>query len=154
MMDRSSTEARLTDQELRDLVAASADAMLLVDEGGVVRFVNPAGETMLGRPAEDITGVAFGRPLAAEGEAVRTKLLRPGGETVVAEMRASPIQWGEEEQAYVVTLRDVEDRVTGDITRLQLHVGGMSHRVSELEARLSAFEQRLRRLEQELDRLL
>lgn len=148
----TSSEARLTDEQLRDLVEASADAILLIDELGRIRFVNPAGESMLGRSADDVTGISFGRPIAPEGEAVRTRVRRPGGEVIIAEMRSSPIPWGGE-TAYVVTLRDVEDRLTGDITRLQVHVGGMSHRLSELETRLSDLEQALRRIERRLDRL-
>lgn len=137
---------QLSDAQLRELVDASADAMLVVDRSGDIRFVNPAGERLFGRPSDALLGFTFGRPITTGEEAVRTEILRPGGETRVASMRASEIRWGDA-TAFVVTLRDVEDRVVGDVTRLQLHVGGLSHRISTLQQLLSEIEARLRKLE-------
>jgi transcriptional regulator with PAS, ATPase and Fis domain len=136
----------LSDAQVRELVDASADAMLVVDRSGDIRFVNPAGEQLFGRSSEKLLGFTFGRPIATGDEAVRTEILRPGGETRVASMRASPIRWGDA-TAYVVTLRDIEDRVVGDVTRLQLHIGGLSHRLSTLQQLVSEVEARLRKLE-------
>jgi PAS domain S-box-containing protein len=53
-------EALLASEEMyRDLVEKISDVIYTVDAGGVITYVNPAGESLLGAPLEEIAGKPF-----------------------------------------------------------------------------------------------
>src|SRR5262249_132849 len=53
------------DIELRKIIEASADGMLVVDREGTVRFLNPAAEALFGIAAEELLMNPFGFELVA-----------------------------------------------------------------------------------------
>lgn len=89
------------------IVAASADAIVAVDEQGIIRLCNKAAENLLGRDAAGLTGAPFGFPVAAG--AAEVELVLPGGGGRVAEMRATTTTL-EGKRLHVVSLRDVTRR--------------------------------------------
>jgi PAS domain S-box-containing protein len=115
---RSGTDRRRnrTDEQrrLRAIVERLADGILIVDAEGVIRFANPAAEVLFGRSQDELVGTELGFPVLT-GERADIEVVRPGGETVTAELRVVDADWTEAgtrrgEGARLVSLRDVTDR--------------------------------------------
>jgi PAS domain S-box-containing protein len=106
-----------TDEQrrLRAIVERLADGILVVDGNGVIRFANPAAVVLFGRSADElVVGTELGFPVLS-GERADIEVVRPGGETVTAELRIVDADWSEAgaspgEKARLVSLRDVTDR--------------------------------------------
>lgn len=104
--------ARLADLETRaerlaSLVHEDPDGILVVDDEGLVVFVNLAARLLLGRPERELLGRPFGFPILQDGVG-ELDIQRKGSDRAVAEMRVAEIAWGER-NAYLVSLRDVSD---------------------------------------------
>jgi signal transduction histidine kinase len=93
---------------LRQIVERLPDGIVIVADDGRIRFANPAAETLFGRSARALVGEDFGYALAS-GEHTEIEVVRPKGETVVAELRLVRIDW-EGDAASLVSLRDITDR--------------------------------------------
>ena len=115
---RSGTDRRRNRTEeqrrLRAIVERLADGILVVDGNGVIRFANPAAELLFGRSAAELVGTELGFPVLS-GERADIEVVRPGGETVTAELRIVDADWAEAgarpgDGARLVSLRDVTDR--------------------------------------------
>ena len=111
-----------TDEQrrLRGIVERLADGIVVVDEEGVIRFANPAAEALFGRVESQLVGTELGFPVVA-GERAEIEVVRPGGETVTAELRIVDATWGGEgTSARLVSLRDVTDRKRAEDRERQL----------------------------------
>jgi len=93
------------DLQFRHLIESSADAILVVDTQGQIRYLNPAAEHLFNRDAHEMIGHPFGFPLAAD-RATEIDILPGQQEPVVAEMRVAETFWGSE-PALLATLRDI-----------------------------------------------
>jgi signal transduction histidine kinase len=108
---KQQTTARL-DSEARfyNMIKQNADAIFIIDEAGMVRFVNPAAVKLFGGVTEELLEKPFGFPLImdkpAELELVPTE---KGQSKTIAEMRVVAIQW-EGRRAYLASLRDITAR--------------------------------------------
>jgi two-component system cell cycle response regulator len=102
---------RVQDHEefYRLIVEHSADAVIVVDRGGMVRFLNPAAEHLFGRTSEQMVGTSFGFPMTF-GIPLELDILRPGQESRVAEMRVAKIAQ-HNETLYMANLRDITELV-------------------------------------------
>jgi signal transduction histidine kinase len=97
-------------RRLRAIVERLADGILIVDGEGIIRFANPAAEQLFGRDQSQLLGTELGFPVVA-GENAEIEVVRPGGETITAELRIVDAEWGAEgDVARLVSLRDVTDR--------------------------------------------
>lgn len=134
--DLQSSEARFY-----KLVEKIADSIIVVNDKGIVRFVNPAAELLFDRKAEDFLGEMFGFPVVL-GETTELDIIRRHGGTAVAEMRVAEITWGSE-VAYLASLRDITDR-----KRVEDHVRRMN---AELEQRVHERTAELKRSNAELE---
>jgi signal transduction histidine kinase len=106
---KAKTEHRRSSQAfLRRLIDALPDGIVVVSGTGIIRFANPAAEALFGRLARDLVGQEFGHALSG-AEAPEIDIMRPGGGSVVAELRVVDIEW-EGEAAHLVSLRDITDR--------------------------------------------
>lgn len=101
-------ELTVMNAQFRRLISDNADAMLVIDATGAAKFVNPAAETLLGRPARDLIDALVGLPIEA-GHAVEMNIVRPDGREIVADMRVTPTLW-EGEDMFLASLRDVTQR--------------------------------------------
>ena len=109
---------RACEERVRNLITRNVDAILVVDQHGVVRFVNPAGETLLGRPGTDLIGSEFGFPVLA-GETTEVDVVGSDGAATVAEMRVVDTEW-EGGPAFLAVLRDCTERKRAEEERAQL----------------------------------
>ena len=85
----------------------SADGILVVDGQGTIRYANTAAGELMGRPADDLVGYPFGIPFTGN-QRVDIEIPTPAG-LRLCEMLGAPTRMSGED-AYVVTLRDVEPR--------------------------------------------
>ena len=92
----------------RNIIERNADGILVTDLEGRVRFANPAAQALLGRPAAELHGAAFGYPIVS-GETTEVDVLRRPGQPAVAEMRVVETQW-DGQPACLASLRDITDR--------------------------------------------
>lgn len=93
-----------TEERLRRIIDSIADAVVVVDRDGVVKFANPAAGKLFGRSREEVVGDPFGLPLVT-GETIEVDV-REGR---VAEMRAAELPW-DGDVAWLASLRDVTAR--------------------------------------------
>ncbi|MFW6085913.1 MAG: response regulator, partial [Myxococcota bacterium] len=115
---RQSQLARAAVAELRRLVHGNADGMVVIDPGGIVLFVNPAAESLLGGSADDLVGWRIPLP---EGWHQHSVIDVSGGDGVVrsVELRSAPIEWNGA-AARLVSLRDVSARRAAEELRTRL----------------------------------
>ena len=106
---RKTLERRLRDGQasFRAIVDRTAEGILVADLDGVVRFVNPAMESMLKRSSADLLPTPFGIEL--EGRSTELQIVRRSGESGVGEMRVIGTEW-EGQHARLVSVRDITDR--------------------------------------------
>ncbi len=101
-----------SEARFRNLIEKTADGVLVVSADGVIRYVNPAAEALLGRCSGELIGALFGRPLTA-GETAEIELCsaqcRSKSSFLIAEMRVVEIEW-EGKSAFLATLRDITER--------------------------------------------
>ena len=105
---RESEVLRAGERRLRKLINENADAILIVDDEGIVKFLNLAAESLFGRRFEEMIGDQFGFPLTA-GETTELDLVGGSGEPRVAEMRVVEIEW-KGDKAYLASIRDITQR--------------------------------------------
>lgn len=150
-LDRRLEHRRRADRrgDLPDLVQTIvervADALLLVDTAGAIRFANPAAVALFGRSADDLVGTEFGFAIVA-GETADIELVRPGGILVTAELRVTEIPWNGA-PTRLVSLRDITERKEAEEVARKLAAEQAARRQAEVA------EQRAERLA-EASRLL
>jgi PAS domain S-box-containing protein len=106
-LERRTHDLRRSEARFRDVIERNADAIVVVDETGLVRFVNSAATKLLGASREQLLDSPFGFPLVTE-ETTELDLPR-NGDPRVAEMRVVESEW-EGETACIASLRDVTER--------------------------------------------
>jgi PAS domain S-box-containing protein len=95
----------VTQQNMLTVIKNSADGLLIVDDNKVVRFMNPAAETILGRKAVDLLGEPFG-PLLTTDKPSEVQFVAADGSVTLAEVQAVRTEW-EGEQVWLATVRDI-----------------------------------------------
>src|SRR5262245_26210821 len=68
--------AALSDARIRALLAQSTEAMSLCDAGGVILYISPCIERMVGRPPAQLIGTALVRWLHEEDQPAAIEILR------------------------------------------------------------------------------
>lgn len=116
---REISEHRLTEKALRSserrfrrVIEKNADAILVIDGRGEIRFANSAAGGILKVDSDRLVGTQFGFPLA-EGPSTEIHIANTNGAGRIAEMRVVEIEW-EGESAYLASLRDTTDRHVAD----------------------------------------
>ena len=105
-LDRLTEALERSEARFRDVIERNADAIVVVDGDGLIRFSNAMAGKLFG-PRAVLLGGSFGFPLVA-GETTELDLLSDGAPRV-AEMRVVRSEW-EGGVAYIASLRDVTER--------------------------------------------
>jgi PAS domain-containing protein len=134
---RSSTELldelRASEARFREVIERNADAILVVDEEGVVCFANPMAERLFARDDSELVGTALGFPIVA-GETTELDVVSQGAPRVV-EMRVVPSRW-DGHDAEMATLPDITDRKQAERNAQRLiREQGARHAAEELASR-------------------
>jgi diguanylate cyclase (GGDEF)-like protein/PAS domain S-box-containing protein len=100
---------RASDARFHNVVTISTDGIVIVDDAGMILFVNPAAHALFGRKAEELLGEPFGFPIVA-GETTELDIAnRRGKKRKIVEMRVVAAEW-EGKPAYLATLHDITER--------------------------------------------
>lgn len=120
----------LASDQFFTLIHKNADGMLVVDQQGIIKFVNPAAEVLLGRSESDLLGEPLGFPLMV-GEKVDVDVQSHTQNPLVAELRTVKIIWSHQ-PAFLISLRDITERKALE-TALKARSDELQSAVSELE---------------------
>lgn len=138
---RAQQELEIRTQELarstarfRDVIERNADAIIVVDRDGVIRFANAMAAKLFGASRDELVDTPFGFPLV-EGDTTEVDL-RSDDVPRTAEMRVVHSEW-EGATAYIASLRDITERRRAEQNEREL--------IREQSARTAA-EQAARRL--------
>jgi CheY-like chemotaxis protein len=101
-------ELRISTASFQNIVGKNVDGIVVVDKNKIVKFLNPAAETMFGLKIEQVIGEKFSFPITV-GEVTEVEISRSGGRRGVGEMLTVETQW-EAKPAYLVSIRDITDR--------------------------------------------
>lgn len=102
---RAEDDLKQSEQKFRKAIEYNTDAVILVDNRGVVKYVNPAMEKLTGASYADLVDNEFGQPLT-NGEITSIDIIGKDGSARCAEMRVSKVGHAVEDPMYVVSLRD------------------------------------------------
>ena len=100
-----------SEARFRDVIERNADAIVVVDGDGLIRFANTMATRLFGGARAELLGSSFGFPLVAD-ETTEVDLLSSGSPRV-AEMRVVQSEW-EGDVAYIASLRDITERKRAD----------------------------------------
>jgi signal transduction histidine kinase len=106
-LDRRTSALQRSEARFRDVIERNADAIVVVDGDGLIRFANAMATTLFGGSSAKLVGTHFGFPLVAD-ETTELDLVSDGA-VRVAEMRVVQSEW-EGHIAYIASLRDVTER--------------------------------------------
>ncbi|WP_437590906.1 response regulator [Sorangium sp. So ce1000] len=124
---RTMAEARENEANLHQLIARSADGVIVLDPSGTVLFANPAAESLLGDG-----GSVAGRSCPAALRAGETSL-ELGGQQVVIDVRWVDVDW-QGRPSRMALLRDVTGRRRAEELRLRLERSERLAAVGQLAA--------------------
>ena len=121
---RQETEKALHMSEVnfRNMIYNNADGILILDENSIVKFMNPAAESIFGTKAKHFVGQTF-EHLIIPGKPTELDIIIGDGKSVVAEMRVMETEW-EGKTTYLASLRDITDRKSMQL-RLQVSLDNL-----------------------------
>jgi signal transduction histidine kinase len=114
---KAKDDLELSQQSFHSIVEKSADAIIIVDRNGLVRYVNPAAEAIFGRNQEDFICDPFGMPLNHERTEIGIFRLKGGQGT--GEMTVTETTWLGE-KADLVTIHDITERKSAEENLIKL----------------------------------
>ncbi len=107
-LESRSQELQRSRESFRNIVEKNAEGIAVVDGGGVIRFVNPAFERMLGNPAGGMVGAKFPFHLAV-GQNLEVDYPHSGPGAVPIEISLMDTHW-EGDAASLASVRDISLR--------------------------------------------
>jgi len=119
-----------------------SDGIVIVDQKGKVRFVNPAALALFAQKKEDLLGQDFEFPLHLGDTSANEVFPLLLGDSVMAEMKVAGIRW-EGQPAYLASIRDISDRKLAE--RLQEEILERRH----MEKKLRQANEKLKKLDQQ-----
>lgn len=96
-----------SETNFRSLLENMADGMVVVDDKGIVKFLNHSAQRLLGETFESMSKHGFAFPVRP-GETREVELLRPTGQLIL-ELRAFQTSW-EGVPACLASMRDITER--------------------------------------------
>ena len=106
-----------SERQLEKLIIENPDGIIVVDEQGIVKFINVAALELLGKSGEELIGESLGFPVV-NGDYLEVDIPRPT-EILVAQMRVSHFQW-QGSNAFIVSLRDITQLKQAEEERARL----------------------------------
>jgi signal transduction histidine kinase len=107
-LERHAQALHASEASFHSIVEKNIDGIIVVDREKVVRFVNPAAKTLLGRDREELQS-RLSRVSLAAGEIAEIDAISNEGTEGLAEIRVVETEW-EMEKAYLAMLRDITER--------------------------------------------
>jgi PAS domain S-box-containing protein len=94
-------------EQYRQVFHQCADGIVILDQGGVVRYANPAAQAIFGKKEEELSGGELGIPIALD-KGIEIEVLQ-GGQVHTVELLLSEVTW-RGERGFAAILRDVTQR--------------------------------------------
>jgi len=129
-LEKRTRELDQSTARFRDVIERNADAIVVVDGEGVIRFVNAMAAKLFDADRDRLLNTPFGFPLLA-GDTTEIEL-RSRGESLTAEMRVVKSEW-EGTTAYIASLRDITERRRAEQNEREL-IGEHAARTAAEEA--------------------
>ncbi len=107
---RTRVEAALktSEKNFREMIVNNSDGIVILDQGGTTRFVNPAALQLFGKPQDRFVGQPFVYPIRV-GETSEIEVRADSKPLVIAEMQAVETEW-EGKKALLASIRDISER--------------------------------------------
>lgn len=111
IVKRKDTEKALRrrEKDFQVIVNKNADAMIVLELNGVIRYTNPAAIELFNLPESELIGKMMGFPVVLK-EPVEMYVVRGFKEFVAAEMRMVEVEWGGQ-PSYLISFRDVTGHI-------------------------------------------
>ena len=106
---QAESDLRESQHRLSTIITAISDALIVVDSDGMIRFINPAAESLFNRSHSELLGYWFGSLYGKLGEATEVNIVDSEGKLIMAEMQVVEIIW-EGKPATLASLRNVTER--------------------------------------------
>jgi signal transduction histidine kinase len=126
-----------SEARFQDVIQRNADAIVVVDEDGVVQFANVVAEELFSRSRAELVGSPFGFPLTV-GESTEVDVVRNGDAPRAVELRVVESEW-EGDLAFIVSLRDITERRRAEEDARRLIRARAARSAAELSARRFRF---------------
>jgi signal transduction histidine kinase len=136
LVEELTRELALSEARFRDVIERNADAIIVVDQKGVVRFANHMATELFGTGIHELLGASFGFPVV--GAEITEVDFRSNGDVHVAEMRVVESEW-EGSPAYIASLRDVTERKRAERNERELFREQTARTAAEAAARRFRF---------------
>jgi signal transduction histidine kinase len=107
-LEQRTRELEQSRSRFRDIIERNADAIVVVDREGTIRFANSMATELFRSSREELLDTPFGFPVVL-GETTELDVLHLDNQTAVVEMRVVESEW-EGETAYIASLRDITER--------------------------------------------
>lgn len=107
-----------SEAQFQVLISKNPDGIIVIDTGGIVRFINPAALSLFNRQEDELLGQVLGFPVVGEDN-TEVNVRTGTGENRVAQMRVVEIEW-QGKEGYLVSLRDVTEQKQVEQERIQL----------------------------------
>ncbi len=107
-ISRQLTETRKLKARFESLMRDNADAILVLDMGGRIKFANSAAGNLLNKDPESLIGTDPGIPIE-NAESMEIAIGQRNGIDTVLDIRVMQTYW-DDEQVFLATLRDISVR--------------------------------------------
>lgn len=119
-------------ENFQSIVTKSTDGILVLNQEGIIQYVNSAAEQLLHKSSQDLLGILFGFTASA-GEVTEIDFLRENQQIGTSEMRVQQTDW-HGTPAMLVSLRDISETVS---MREQLREQSLTDELTGLNNRRS-----------------
>jgi signal transduction histidine kinase len=99
---------RKSEARFKKIIEKNPDAMLVINDQGVIEFANPAAQDLFQLTIDKLLSRVFGYPVI-KGEHTEINIIRQDQDTAVAEMRSIDIDW-ESRDSHLTSIRDITER--------------------------------------------
>lgn len=130
-LEEKTRQLEASEARRRAIIERNADGIIILNKQGIVRFVNPAAESILRSDQDELLGQPFRLPMI-RGDTAELTVKRNSGEDASIEMRLVETEW-EGEKVYLASLRDVTDHKIAKAT--------ISQRAEELASQNIALDE-------------
>jgi signal transduction histidine kinase len=134
---RTRRDLERSEARFRDVIERNADAIVVVDQEGVVQFANVVAAELFGRARSELVGSPFGFPMTV-GESTEVDVVRNGDPPRTVELRVVESEW-EGGAACIISLRDITERRRAEEDTRRLIRARAARSAAELSARRFRF---------------
>jgi PAS domain S-box-containing protein len=107
-LQEKKNQVRESELRFRRIIEKNVDGVVILSHEGRIKFINPSGETILGKGCEELANQLVAQRLPLN-ESVELNVAWKEGETRYVEIRGKEIDW-EGERAYLASIRDITER--------------------------------------------